>query len=1035
MTIRRPIFLNLVLANVALGQFIVSLLNAQSAQLTLQKEFVIQNWDTEEGLPVSTVTSVAKTPDGFLWIGTPNGLVRYDGYRFRTFHAGNTPALCDPHITSLLVDRTGSLWVGTHNGSLVKVVRGIFTNIIRSGSVYAAQVNGLVQDLKGTIWGTFDRAGVFRYENGKLTLYGTNHGLPWQIVWGITSDAKGDLWVISRGQLMRFNNERWEKPPELAVDLPRISTVTPARDGGLWIACVAKAGPPTGDRGTRIFKLTGGEIVEDNQPVPWNQDSRRSIARLLLEDQQGRLWCATRGAGIFIRDKTGWRLLSEPSTLCQVQAISITEDVDGNIWVGMDGAGLFRFGPKLVFGLEPLPGSPSSCFWTVYVGRDGSIWGGTDGNGIYRWKNGEVTRFGRADGLLNEHINAIIQDSKGRVWAGTMGGLYMFNHTQFERVTGVSALELPVYALKEDRVGHIWVGTRNGLVQLSAGATNVFDTQHGVPTGAINAIEEDLHGRIWISIPPTRDPRAPGTLEPHGLFIKNGDNFERVGEGQWPGEKSIRCLHADTFGNLWIGTVGAGLFLYRNGKFTEISSEDGLPNDRIQAIVPDNAGNLWFCSEAGIFGAPLERLLAYNPSRRVPLNWWRVRRSDGLPNSAATGNGFPSAVLAPDGSIWFANGNAIASFKPSSVIQATRIWPPLIDAVIVNGLHQLTEPSKLLKVGPGVRRVEIHYTSPNVIAPDIPAFWIRLNGFDADWVHAGDQRVVTYNLQPGLYQFEVATVGPDGTRLETTIPLALEVIPTFWERIQVRLLAGLVVVLGVAASVWHLERARSRRRVRELELQRAMDDVRQRIARDLHDDLGSGLTEIALLCDNLRADSNDTAVVKKTVERIAERARALTHQMDEVVWAVNPQTDTLEALVTYLNEYAQEILTMAGIRCRLNTAPELPNLKLPTHIRHSLFRAAKEALNNAVKHGKPTEVTITIEPEGDKLVFLIQDNGLGFDPNQKLTHGNGLKNIQQRIEEIGGTCIIRSAIGNGTTVCFSIPISNNNDQHIINNLV
>lgn len=1022
MTIGRLTFLRLPAPNLVFGLLLVLVFRAQPGQVSLEKEFVIQNWDTEEGLPGSTVTCLAKTPDGYLWIGTPNGLLRYDGYRFRTFYPGNTPALSDASVTALLADHTGVLWVGTQNGSLIKVSSGFFTNVTPAAGFGTAQVNSLAEDTNGAIWGTLDRVGVFRYENGQFTFYGTNSGLPWQIVWGITVDTAGTVWVVSRGQLMRFKDERWEKAPALQPDFPRVLAVAPARDGGLWLACVAHPGPPAGDRGTRIYRLKGGSVAEDNLPVPWSQDSRRSLTRLLIEDRHGRLWCATRGAGTFVRDKTGWRLLSQPGTLSQVQALAIAEDELGSIWLGMDGAGLFRVRPKLVIGLEPLTGSPAGCFWTVHVGRDGNIWGGTDGNGIYLWKNGQMTRFGRSNGLTNEHVNAIIEDKTGRVWVGTMGGLFMSTGSRFEPVRGVTALELPVFSLKEDRSGNIWIGTRNGLVKLGLSETNFFGEDRGIPFGAINAIEEDGNGRIWVSVPPARDPRAPGPVAPHGLFVNLGDKFEHVGAGQWAGESSIRCLYADAMGQLWIGTVGAGVYLYRDSKFVEISCEDGLPHNRIQAIVPDDMGNLWFCSESGVFGAPLARLLEHKPGRRAPLTWYRVRRSDGLPNNAATGNGCPSAVRAPDGLIWFANGNAIAGFDPKSVMLATQIWPPIVDDVVVNGVQLFPNPRVPLRIGPSLRKVEIYYTSPNIIAPDARSFWIRLKGLDKEWIYAGAQRVMSYNLQPGLYEFEVAVATPDGTRLTSSNPLQIEVIPTFWERTSFRIVVGAALAGTIALGAWRWERARSDRRVRQLEIQRAMDMVRQRIARDIHDELGSGLTEIALLCDNLSADCNDPALTRRTGQRIAKRARALTRQIDEVVWAINPRTDTLESLVTYLNEYAQEQLTAAGIRCRLNTAQELPNIELPTDVRHNVFRAAKEALNNSIKHAHATEVAITIESRGKNLLVMIQDNGCGFDAQGEFTRGNGLRNIRQRLEEIGGASTIQSAIGSGTCVCLTIRI-------------
>jgi signal transduction histidine kinase/ligand-binding sensor domain-containing protein len=996
------------------------LLQAQAlgSELTTEQGYITRNWDTEEGLPASNVSALARTRDGCLWIGTPGGLVRYDGFRFKTHYPGNTPGLPDARISSLLVDRAGTLWIGMLGGNVATFTSNRFQPVPLKLDIPKA-VSSLAEDATGGIWGTFERGGVFRFRDGHTSYYSTNEGLPSTMVWSMTVDGDGGVWVVSRWHLMRFENERW-RDAELPADFPRVSAITPARKGGLWIACLSQTGPPTGDRGGRIFRYRNGVATEDPLPVAWNQDSRRSIPRTLVEDRQGRLWCGARGAGIFFRDNDRWKLFSESPSLSQVQLGVLFEDEDSVLWFGMDGAGLYQVRPKTVAVLEPSPGIPPSCFWTVYPARDGSVWGGTDGNGIFRWKNGTMTRFQSAQGLTNEHVNAILEDRKTNIWAGTMGGLFVLRGGRFEAVTGVDTLRLPVFALKEDRSGNIWCGTRNGLIQIGATTTNVFGQDQGIPFGPINAIEEDIRGRIWVAIPPYRDGKAPGPVAPYGLFAQSGKRFEHIAERQWNGEPNIRSLQADAAGNLWIGTISTGIYRVRDGKFTEYSLEDGLPHNRIQAVVADNAGNLWFCSELGVFGCPIAQLDNYAPGRNARLNWWQIQRAGGLPNKSATGNGQPSAARGPDGRVWFANGNALAGFDPQALIANARLWPPLIEEVLVNGLPQSPEPDGRIRVTAKSRRVEIHYTSPNTVTPDLPAFWSRLKGFDRDWVSGGVARVATYNLQPGNYEFAIAVTGPGGSRIETTSPLQIEVVPQFWERQSVRVMAGLLFVAGIALGVWRWERARSQRRFRQLEIQRAMDQVRQRIARDIHDDLGSGLTEITLLSDNLRADGNDPHTVDRTVRRIGARARALTHEMDEVVWAINPHTDTLESLVTYLNDFAQERLALAGIRCRLNTAAELPSLELSADIRHSLYRAAREALNNAIKYAGATEVVITIEPRGANLSFVIQDNGRGFDPHH-VRRGNGLKNMHQRLEEIGGRCEIQSRPGSGATVTFTVP--------------
>ena len=992
------------------------------AEPKIEQEFILRNWDTEEGLPSSNLSALAKTADGYLWIGTASGLVRYDGFRFTTFNPANTPALPDVMVSSLLTDGAGALWIGTGGGGLVKFATNHFDRIVLNTNFPKAAVIGLAEDRSGVIWGTLAYAGVFSFNAGKTVFYNTNSGLPSERDWNLTVDNRGELWVISRWHLMHFDGQSW-RDAGLPPDFPRVTAITPRHEGGLWIACVATTGSASGDGGTRIFKFENGRLEEDSFAVPWSQDSHRTLSFFLMEDRQGRLWCATRQSGIFIRDGEKWQLFSEASELSEVQATCAMEDEDSGLWFGMDGTGLNQLRPKSVFALRSPSGTVPSSFLTVYPGSDGSIWGGTDSDGIFRWKNGVVTHFDRQQGLVDEHVNAIIEDRNKNIWAGTMSGLFILKGAGFESVTNVETLRLSVFALKEDRAGQIWVGTQNGLVKIGTQTTKVFGQAQGIPFGDIKAIEEDASGRIWVAIPPFRVANSPGPVGPYGLFAQSGGKFEHIAEGQWQGEISIRSLQADADGSLWIGTVGNGFYRLHDGKFTEFSLADGIPSDRIQSVVADDAGNLWFCSELGIFGSPAAQLKNYSRGQDARINWWQIQRNDGLPYKSTTGDGQPSAIRDRDGRIWCADGNVIAGFDPKLVTKAARLRPPLIEEVIVNGVSWFSTSTGRIRLDSGNRRVEIHFTSPNTASPNLPTFWIRLKGFDPDWVNGGNTRVASYNLHPGNYEFSVAVAGPDGSRIETASPLKIEVVPTFLERTSVRFIAGLLLVAGISFSVWRWEKARSQRRLHQLEIQRALDQSRQRIARDIHDDLGSGLTEIILLSDNLRADGNVRNIFENAVQRIGARARSLTHEIDEVVWAINPRTDTLEALVTYLNDFAQERLALAGIRCRLNTSLELPDLKLPADIRHNLYRAAKEALNNAIKHAHPAEVIITIEPRGNNLLFIIRDDGHGFDMQPQLKRGNGLENMRQRLAEIGGSCEIQSSPGSGTAICFTIPIS------------
>jgi ligand-binding sensor domain-containing protein len=246
-----------------------------------------------------------------------------------------------------------------------------------------------------------------------------------------------------------------------------------------------------------------------------------------MEDREGRVWCATRGAGIFVRNHNRWQLFSDLRSLSEFQAASLFEDEDSVVWIGMDGAGLNQVRQRNIVALEPPADIPPTCFWSVCAGHDGAIWGGPDGAGIFRWKDGLFTHFSNDQGLADEHVNAILEDSQFNIWAGTMGGLFRLDGDHFQAISDPKTLSLPVFALLEDHAGSLWAGTRNGLVQINGAMTHVFGQAEGIPFGGINAIEEAANGTIWLSIPPSG--HSPGPTGPHGLFMKSGDRFTHRG--------------------------------------------------------------------------------------------------------------------------------------------------------------------------------------------------------------------------------------------------------------------------------------------------------------------------------------------------------------------------------------------------------------------------------------------------------------------------------------------------------------------------
>jgi signal transduction histidine kinase len=335
----------------------------------------------------------------------------------------------------------------------------------------------------------------------------------------------------------------------------------------------------------------------------------------------------------------------------------------------------------------------------------------------------------------------------------------------------------------------------------------------------------------------------------------------------------------------------------------------------------------------------------------------------------------------------------------------------------------MADASGALQAKSTAKSVEFHYTSPTLQAPNRLQFRYRLAAWDPDWVHAGSRRVAYYTRLPvGRYEFDVMAGGPDGVWQEAPQKLRLDVVPRFWERrwVQALALAGLLTALVVA--VWSASRTRMRRRLATLERQRALEQERSRIARDMHDEIGARLTQISLLSAMTEGSASDETEVRTQSKKISGLARGLTQSLDEIVWAVRPQNDNLESLVDYLDESLRDLCEGSPMRYWFSGPPTVPAVEVPANVRHNILLACAEVVNNALKHSGSTEVRVSLRLDPGRLGIEIADNGRGFDVAEGEARRSGLVHIRQRLEEIGGTCEFRSAAGQGTRFAFAMPM-------------
>jgi signal transduction histidine kinase len=485
-------------------------------------------------------------------------------------------------------------------------------------------------------------------------------------------------------------------------------------------------------------------------------------------------------------------------------------------------------------------------------------------------------------------------------------------------------------------------------------------------------------------------------------------------------------VHADPDGTVWIGTRGAGLLRFREGTFQAITASQGLPSNTISQITEDNVGTFWFGSQAGVFSVTKSDLNACADGSAPGVSSHLYGRDDGLPTLGCAAEFQPTSWRGHDERLWFATGNGVTALQPREVNVNERPPPVVIEELSVDGkVHQSIKPSQSgVVIAPGRHQLEFRYTGLSFTSPERMRFKYQLEGLDNRWIEAGGDRTAAYNSVPaGEYRFRVMACNSDGIWSPANASLQVTVKAHAWETGWFRSAIAAGLLLAVAGSVRAIERRRTRQSLARLERQQALERERERIARDLHDDLGAGLTEIGLLGALAKRSTAGPERIHEHLTHITTRSREMVTSLDEMVWSLNSKHDSLIALSQYFCEYAQQFLQLAPIRCRMEVSEDLPKWMLSSEQRHHLLLAFKEALTNAVRHSRATEVRITIKAVDGSLVLTIADDGQGLPRTRPGAGADGITNLSRRMESLGGRCTVRNVESGGTVVELHLPIS------------
>ncbi len=928
-------------------------------------------WGQEEGLLQPTIYSILQSHDGFLWLGTQDSLIRFDGIHFREFEGAAESGLQRTLIRSLAEDADGNLWVAS----------------LGSGAV---------------------RIGP----NRQVKRFTKKEGLPEDDAFCVVPGAAGSMWVCTRSGLAQISKEGKLRVYSTADGLPsnQIRDTCVAADGTRWVAGLD-------------FSLGewDGAHFRPVQGMP-----RKQNISALVCAKNGAVWAGTADGAVEIKERK-IRRISNRDGLPDNEVLSLIEAPGGTIWIGTN-AGVTRFRNNELSVYRTRDGLSHSVVLSLFVDREGSLWAGTK-DGLDQFTDGKVTPYSTNEGLLSNESGPVLEDNAGQLWVGTLGsGLNVFDGRHFRALTKKNGLlDDYILSLQVDRAGDLWVGSRSGVNRLHEGRVAA-----SYPGAEVRALSVDAQGVLWAGtseglsqfdgrrFAPVATASSGGIISLNAgrsvrLFISTeaaGFSFLRDGKETVYSldiTHPVVCSFIDVEKKeAWLGTNGSGLLHWKNGAVTHMRVKDGLFDNRIYGILRDDAGSFWMASSKGIFRVSEKDIDDFSNHKLHYVT--SIPFSTGQLRFECRSGVQPAACRTRDGRLWFSTTNGLVVLDPRRL--ADNATPPAaqITSIIVNG--QRREAIDGMDLQPAERNLEVRYAGLSFVSPEKVTFRYMLDGFDKTWTEAGSRREAFFtNLPPGHFRFRVIARNADGVASEKDAVFRFTVEPRLYQRGWFFPVLGLIVGGLVFALV----------RLRIAQIKHRFDEVlgeRSRIARELHDTLLQGLSGITM---QLQALWTKLPVSKERMqlgEIIQDAARCST-EARQSLWGLRNMgsSGSLE-----FSGKLQKLAVDAADKGRLARVVRVDPVSLAgsPEVEYQLLRIAQEAMNNVVKHSGARRLEVELEQSPERIRMLIKDDGAGFDAERQRFGHFGIVGMFERAKEIGANLSIDSKEGQGTTLSVVI---------------
>lgn len=966
-------------------------------------EYHVRVFDVADGLPVSGVWDLEQSREGYLYVASARGLARFDGYRFRPVEL---PGFSSTFLRAVHEDRQGRLWVLSAMGDLGYRWRGRFRVLARAlgpAHLYA----DFSETSDGTIWISSGStlARVRPEADAPVTLFSVADGLPEGTVHAVLEAPGGERVVWIGERLARLEPDSTRRggvrfvpfgPPLGSGVVPDPAYLRPDSTG-VWLAFPDHVLQYREGRFTRHGPESKAFDRMWHDGAYLNRIGNFNYQLHHVRSPDGTLWLGyldlETGRHHLVRGReSAFERLALREHLDFKRILRLLEDQEGSLWVSTD-RGLIQLSPRRVYSLGARHGLAETFTVPVLQSSDGSVWVGTWGGGVHRFAGGRLThRYTRREGLPGDEVRALFEAEDGTLWAGTSLGFAALRDGRIalaQRMPGVRGFA-------ETADGRFWIGTSYDL-QVRTGRGFVEYRPDVFHRRGIWAVHASRDGSLWVGAE-------------HGLFRITGDSVRTFGVADGLQSPFVVSIHEEEDGTLWFGTYGSGLHRYRDGRFVAVTTREGLHHDGVWRMLETPDGGVWMSSDQGVFRVDRDRLhrvadaLARGERPEAPLSPIVFREAEGMPSREGN-RGSPGGWRLRDGRLVFNNLKGLVVIDPARATEPHPAPHAVLVGISADGRPLDGEPQEVVELPGATRHLAFEFAALSFAAPEQNRYRYRLEGYDEAWIATGTRSRASYtNLPPGRYTFQVQGRTGMGT-WGTPAVYAFAISPRVWQTLWFRLLA-LTAVAGLLALAYRI-------RIRHLlEMQR----LRLRIASDLHDDIGSNISSIALLSEMLRGDTRLEGLEGRQLERIHAAAEETIEVLRDVIWQIHPEHDTLADLVRRMRKVASELLD--GTPHTFQAQEPLEPRELSMQFMRNVYLLYKEALHNIVKHSRARRVTIEISTDHRRFLLRIRDDGAGFHVSGD-GRGHGLESMRRRAKEAGGEIEIRSEPGEGTEIRFS----------------